>query len=104
MESAIIKEIGRKLMSASRVLITSHIRPDGDALGSVLGLGLALESKGKSVQMVLKDGVADILNICPDMRRSSENQQGSLIASLPWIAPIKRGWGVLWANARLTLI
>ena len=65
MESAIIKEIGLKLMSASRVLITSHIRPDGDALGSVLGLGLALESRGKSVQMVLKDGVADIFKYLP---------------------------------------
>jgi phosphoesterase RecJ-like protein len=65
MESAIIKEIGRKLLSATRVLITSHIRPDGDAMGSVLGLGLALEARGKSVQMVLKDGVADIFTYLP---------------------------------------
>jgi len=39
------------------VVITSHVRPDGDAIGSLLGLGLALRDAGKSVQMVLTDGV-----------------------------------------------
>ena len=39
------------------VVIASHVRPDGDAIGSLLGLGLALIDAGKSVQMVLVDGV-----------------------------------------------
>ncbi len=39
------------------VIIASHVRPDGDAIGSLLGLGLALRDAGKSVQMVLVDGV-----------------------------------------------
>jgi phosphoesterase RecJ-like protein len=43
--------------SAQTVLIVSHIRPDGDAVGSLLGLGLALEGSGKSVRMVLADAV-----------------------------------------------
>ena len=38
-------------------LITSHIRPDGDAVGSILGLGIALNEFGKNVQLVLTDGV-----------------------------------------------
>jgi phosphoesterase RecJ-like protein len=38
-------------------LITSHVRPDGDAIGSLIGLGLALQNAGKTVQMVLADGV-----------------------------------------------
>jgi phosphoesterase RecJ-like protein len=33
------------------------VRPDGDAIGSLLGLGLALRNAGKSVQMVLVDGM-----------------------------------------------
>jgi len=45
------------LHHASQVLIVSHIRPDGDAIGSLLGLGLALEKSGKEVQMVLSDSV-----------------------------------------------
>jgi phosphoesterase RecJ-like protein len=39
------------------LLLASHIRPDGDAVGSLLGLGLALQAAGKQVQMVLADGL-----------------------------------------------
>lgn len=37
--------------------ISSHLRPDGDAIGSMLGLGLTLEALGKSVHYVNQDGV-----------------------------------------------
>ena len=49
--------IRQSLASAQRILIVSHVRPDGDAVGSLLGLGLALIEAGKDVQMVLADGV-----------------------------------------------
>ncbi|HET7144883.1 MAG TPA: DHH family phosphoesterase [Anaerolineales bacterium] len=42
---------------AKKIVIVSHVRPDGDAIGSLLGLGLALRNTGKVVQMVLADGV-----------------------------------------------
>lgn len=45
------------LAEARCILILSHIRPDGDAVGSMLGLGLALSQAGKDVQMVLADGM-----------------------------------------------
>ena len=51
------EEISRLLHDANRVLIISHIRPDGDAIGSLLGLGLTLVAGGKSVEMVLRDGI-----------------------------------------------
>ena len=50
-------EIQARLAKAKDVLIASHVRPDGDAVGSLLGLGLALKQAGKNVQMVLADGV-----------------------------------------------
>jgi len=50
-------EIRERLRKAKYVLLTSHIRPDGDAIGSLIGMGLALEGADKSVQMVLVDGV-----------------------------------------------
>lgn len=50
--------IGHRLHDAQKVLIVSHIHPDGDAIGSLLGLGLALQSAGKNVQMVLTDGIS----------------------------------------------
>ena len=52
--TGVIKE---RLEKSKNVLIASHVRPDGDAIGSLLGLGLALLDAGKSVQMVLVDGV-----------------------------------------------
>lgn len=36
-----------------RFLITTHTRPDGDALGSLLALAAALETKGKQVRRVI---------------------------------------------------
>jgi bifunctional oligoribonuclease and PAP phosphatase NrnA len=53
-KTGVIKE---RLEKSKNVVIASHIRPDGDAIGSLLGLGLALRDAGKSVQMVLVDGV-----------------------------------------------
>jgi bifunctional oligoribonuclease and PAP phosphatase NrnA len=50
--------IKERLDTSKNVVIASHIRPDGDAIGSLLGLGLALRDAGKSVQMVLVDGVS----------------------------------------------
>lgn len=55
--NAIHTEIREKLHDAESILIFSHIRPDGDAIGSLLGLGLGLQDAGKKVQMVLKDGI-----------------------------------------------
>ena len=41
------------LRTHDRFVVTSHDNPDGDALGSLLGLHLALESLGKDSVMVL---------------------------------------------------
>lgn len=57
MKNENIGVINDRLEKSKNVLIASHVRPDGDAVGSLLGLGLALIDAGKSVQMVLMDGV-----------------------------------------------
>jgi phosphoesterase RecJ-like protein len=41
------------LRDNDRFVVTSHEAPDGDALGSLLGMGLALEQLGKDVVMFL---------------------------------------------------
>ena len=40
------------IRSNDRFVLSSHVRPDADALGSELGLAYALESLGKSVRIV----------------------------------------------------
>src|SRR5947209_3611841 len=39
--------------SHQRFLLTTHVRPDGDGLGSMLALADVLQERGKSVQMVV---------------------------------------------------
>ncbi len=56
MTDEIIGAIKERIEKANRILIASHVRPDGDAVGSLLGLGIALKQAGKKVQMVLADG------------------------------------------------
>ena len=56
-DPSLLRKIGQEISAAQRVMVVSHIRPDGDAIGSLLGLGLALQEKGKDVQMILEDGL-----------------------------------------------
>lgn len=58
-------DIAAELRKASRIGIASHIRPDGDALGSVLGLALSLRELGKEVFALSNDGVPWILDYLP---------------------------------------
>jgi bifunctional oligoribonuclease and PAP phosphatase NrnA len=51
--------IRETLHTAQNILLLSHIRPDGDAIGSILGLGLSLQEIGKNVQMVIADGISE---------------------------------------------
>ncbi len=41
------------LASSKRVLLTTHVRPDGDALGSAAAMALALKHKGIAVTVLL---------------------------------------------------
>lgn len=58
------------LLSALRdhdsFLISGHIRPDGDALGSTLALGLSLRAAGKKVMMVNEHPVPGNLAFLPE--------------------------------------
>jgi len=47
--------IKKELEQAKNVVIMGHIRPDGDAIGSLLGLAQALRERGKTVKTVLQD-------------------------------------------------
>lgn len=57
MTEEILGAIKKCLDESKNVVVASHVRPDGDAIGSLIGIGLALINAGKTVQMVLVDGV-----------------------------------------------
>jgi phosphoesterase RecJ-like protein len=77
MDERLIQSAFRELRSAKRVLVVSHIRPDGDAVGSLIGLGLSLQNLGKEVQMVLSDGMPKIFRHLPGSDQVKNRPTGS---------------------------
>ena len=53
------EEIGRAFRERQRFAILSHVRPDGDALGSQLALALSLKQLGKDVRVWNEDGMLE---------------------------------------------
>ncbi len=51
----IVDRICDELRARERFLLTSHVRPDGDSIGSQIALTLALEQLGKQVRIVNHD-------------------------------------------------
>lgn len=64
MEITQVSEVAA-LEAAQSVFCVSHPKPDGDAVGSLLGLYHALRSRGKSVTLALPDPVPGYLRFLP---------------------------------------
>jgi len=69
-------EIHAVFAAARRVLIVSHVRPDGDAIGSLLALGLALQDAGKQVELVLSDGLPGSHRHLPGSEKVTDHASG----------------------------
>lgn len=59
--NASFSDIGEVLARHQTFVIMSHVRPDGDAIGSQLALGFALMAAGKTVRMINEDGLPENL-------------------------------------------
>ncbi|PYJ68495.1 MAG: DHH family phosphoesterase [Verrucomicrobia bacterium] len=59
------EEIGRILREHQRFAVLSHVRPDGDALGSQLALALSLKQLGKEVRVWNEDGMLEKYSFLP---------------------------------------
>lgn len=55
--SATVSDVLGHIVAKDRFVVTSHARPDGDAVGSVLACCLVLRSMGKHADVVLSDSV-----------------------------------------------
>ena len=67
-------EATEAVKQAASILIVTHVSPDGDAIGSLLGLTMALREMGKKVDAVVDGGVPDFLRFLP----GSNTVQGKL--------------------------
>ena len=55
MQKLTLIEAGHKILEAEKIVITAHVSPDGDGIGSALGLWHYLRNKGKAAAVVFDD-------------------------------------------------
>lgn len=60
-----IQNIRQILIPTKKIVITSHHNPDGDAVGSVLGLYFILKRMGLKAEMILPNEIPSFLNWLP---------------------------------------
>lgn len=73
-----LTEAARRLKAANKILITAHIQPDGDAIGSTLALMQMLRALGKSAQIFIDDTVRKNLQTLPhfeEIRRPKPDEK-----------------------------
>jgi phosphoesterase RecJ-like protein len=66
--NAALLEIAHALRAANKILILSHVRPDGDAIGSQLAMALTLQALGKQVTAWNEDGLPGTMRFLPGSR------------------------------------
>lgn len=73
-----LKDAANRIKSADKILITSHIQPDGDAVASTLALMQVLKALGKSAQIFIDDNVRKNLHALPhfeEIRRPVDGEK-----------------------------
>ena len=60
-----IKAVRDLLEESERIVITCHMAPDGDAVGSSLGLSHTLANIGKEARIVTPDRIPETLRFLP---------------------------------------
>jgi len=60
-----LSDIVRNLREAQNILLATHVFPDGDALGSMLGFGEILEAMGKKVILYAEEPVSYLYDFLP---------------------------------------
>lgn len=60
-----VTALGKMLDEARKIVLTCHVRPDGDAVGSTLGLALLLRTLGKEANVITPDRPPRSLSFLP---------------------------------------
>jgi phosphoesterase RecJ-like protein len=70
--AAVPPELVKRLLAARRVLTVCHRDPEADALGSALGMALALETLGAQATPLCADPVPAMYDFLPELTRVSQ--------------------------------
>jgi phosphoesterase RecJ-like protein len=60
-----LERVLREIRARRRFIVTSHVRPDGDGIGSALACSQILRMMGKDAEVVIHDGVPRIYQNLP---------------------------------------
>lgn len=64
-----MQQVIAQLKQKNNIFIAAHIHPDGDAVGSVLGMGLALEQIKKKVTLYIQDAIPAVYQFLPSVHQ-----------------------------------
>lgn len=71
-----LKAAAEKMLAAQRILITAHVNPDGDAIGSTLALAAFLRGRGKDAVVMIDDKLPKNLSFLPGCDRIVRPEEG----------------------------
>ncbi|VBB08046.1 Hypothetical protein LUCI_3311 [Lucifera butyrica] len=71
-----LKQASELLERAANIVLTAHIYPDGDSLGSMLALFHSLRAAGKDVTMLLDDDVPKLYQYLPGQEKIVRPRSG----------------------------
>lgn len=94
--------IARAIQTADRIAVCSHVNPDGDTIGGVLAMHLALLHLGKKVQVFCQDKVPDNLLFLPGAKeiRNPEETEDSYDLMLSVDSSTPERLGSCWSLIR----
>ena len=70
-----LEKTAEVLKNADRLVLTAHVNPDGDAIGSSLGLMHILREMGKEVQIFIDDDIPSIFSILPGVEKIQKPEE-----------------------------
>ncbi len=76
MELSPKQQVTELIRKFNRILVVTHARPDGDALGSLLATQLVLRRLGKDVTAVVRDDVPEMYEFLPGLDGISKDLTG----------------------------
>ena len=79
-------ETGNMLLAAQKIVLCCHVSPDGDTLGSALGLARLLEQKGKEVTVFVDDDINKSLSFIPGIDKVQRPEAGVIVEADLFVA------------------
>ena len=74
-------ETGRMLQAAESIVLCTHVSPDGDTLGSALGLARFLRQQGKQITVFCDDDINKSLSFIPGIEMCQRPVEGSTVTA-----------------------